>query len=371
PTELSRSVVKLISETFEFLSVTVWLAGPDRTSLLFGASTNLTSAQTADATRDAGDVCAVLTDIQNLGRPAVLGKETASVANNIRVLNPETFEKGGQPVCIPLLSGGEAVGLILAADRVNGRPVSIEDLDLLGCIANQVAGSFRNMEMAQSLIQNKEIQAFQAMSAFFVHDLKNTASTLSLMLDNLKKHFGNPEFREDCLRGLGRSVSHIDELLKRLADLRHELELKPADLDLNSLVSTTIESLPSLKQTTVEQNLGQLPKVSADPEQLRKVITNLLLNAREAVNGEGQIKINTTQQGSWAQLSISDNGCGMTRDFMDRSLFRPFQSTKKNGLGIGMFHTKTIVEAHRGRIEVESQLGQGTTFRVLLPVKRD
>src|SRR5207247_7003244 len=108
--------------------------------------------------------------------------------------------------------------------------------------------------------------------------------------------------------------------------------------------------------------------IQADPEQLQKVVTNLLLNAREALNGDGEIRVQTAQENGWVTLSVTDNGCGMSEEFMHRSLFRPFQTTKKSGLGIGMFHSKAIVEAHQGRIEVESSVGQGATFRVLLPI---
>ena len=67
-------------------------------------------------------------------------------------------------------------------------------------------------------------------------------------------------------------------------------------------------------------------------------------------------------------MSVSDNGCGMTPEFMDKSLFRPFQTTKQDGFGIGLFHSKMIIEAHHGKIEVDSRPGGGTTFRVILPM---
>jgi signal transduction histidine kinase len=94
----------------------------------------------------------------------------------------------------------------------------------------------------------------------------------------------------------------------------------------------------------------------------------LLLNARDAVGPEGEITIETTQNDSWAVVAISDNGCGMSQAFLNSSLFRPFHSTKKKGLGIGMFQSKMIVEAHRGRITVNSEPAVGTTFRVMLPL---
>jgi signal transduction histidine kinase len=75
----------------------------------------------------------------------------------------------------------------------------------------------------------------------------------------------------------------------------------------------------------------------------------------------------TGQRDGWVVLAVSDNGCGMSEAFMERSLFQPFHTTKQQGLGIGLFHSKMIVEAHRGKIEVESEEGKGSTFRVLLP----
>jgi len=105
-----------------------------------------------------------------------------------------------------------------------------------------------------------------------------------------------------------------------------------------------------------------------DAKQVENVITNLLLNAKEATPTNGEIRIETAKDEGWALLCVSDNGCGMTPDFMERSLFKPFKSTKKKGLGIGMFQAKTIVEAHGGRIEVQSAQGRGTTFRIWLPI---
>jgi signal transduction histidine kinase len=102
---------------------------------------------------------------------------------------------------------------------------------------------------------------------------------------------------------------------------------------------------------------------------MSKVVTNLVLNATEAVSGEGQVRIATDQTNGWAVLTVADDGCGMTAEFISRSLFRPFQTTKKNGLGIGMFQSKMIVEAHGGRITVASEPGKGTTFQVLLPMQ--
>jgi signal transduction histidine kinase len=169
------------------------------------------------------------------------------------------------------------------------------------------------------------------------------------------------------LQSVSRSVNHINDLVQRFGQLRNELELRKTETDLNALVAAAMADLENQKGLTLVKDLQPLPKILVDSEQLRKVVINLLLNAREAVNGGGEIRVRTAQENGCVLISVADNGCGMSPEFMRRSLFRPFQTTKKSGLGIGMFHSKTIVEAHLGRVEVQSQLNKGTTFRVLLP----
>jgi signal transduction histidine kinase len=208
------------------------------------------------------------------------------------------------------------------------------------------------------------------MSAFFVHDLKNTTSTLNLMLNNLPEHFNDPEFRADALRGISKTVAHINRLIGRLSQVRHELQIKPVDSDLNEVVARALAGWEAAAGVSLVKELLALPRISLDPEQMLKVVTNLVLNAREAVLPAGEIRIATAQSHGWVILTVSDNGSGMAPEFISRLLFRPFQTTKKNGLGIGLFQSKIIVEAHKGRVEVASQPGKGTTFRVFLPLPK-
>ena len=194
------------------------------------------------------------------------------------------------------------------------------------------------------------------MSAFFVHDLKNTASTLNLMLKNLPVHFDNPAFREDALRGVAKTCEHINHLISRLSLLRHDLQIRPAESDLNDIISRVLAGWSGAAGVTLVKNFRPCPRILLDQEQILKVVTNLVLNAAEAVSKGGQIVVETGQNNGWAVLSVADNGCGMAPEFLRRALFRPFQTTKKNGFGIGMFQSKMIIEAHGGRIEVESEL---------------
>jgi signal transduction histidine kinase len=170
------------------------------------------------------------------------------------------------------------------------------------------------------------------------------------------------------LRGTAKTVGHINHLIERLSHLRHELKIKPVEADLNAMITKALDGWEKTSAVKLIKDFGTLPKIFIDSDQLIKVITNLVLNAKEAVSTDGQIHIQTKQTNGAVLMVVSDNGCGMSPEFLNHSLFRPFQTTKKNGLGIGMFQSKMIVEAHKGRLEVESKPGHGTTFRVYLPL---
>jgi putative PEP-CTERM system histidine kinase len=272
-------------------------------------------------------------------------------------------------MCIPLLRQKQLIGVLLLGDRVSGVAFPTQELDLLKCIGDQLTSNLRNIQMSQQLLQAKELEAFQTMATFFVHDLKNAAWTLNLMLQNLPVHFDNPEFRADALRAIGKTVTHINAITSRLGVLRHELKIKPAERDLNEVVKAALSGLNHAKPEAIVRDFKPLPKTLIDQEQLQKVIVNLVVNAIEASPTEGQVRVATEQTDGMVVLNVSDNGCGMTDEFMRQSLFRPFQTTKKHGLGIGMFQSRMIVEAHGGRIQASSKVGQGSTFQIFIPIR--
>jgi putative PEP-CTERM system histidine kinase len=368
--ELCRAVVQLVSEYFQALSVSIWLVVPERKQLLLGASTSFPEARANDLKPSSVDAGEVIRGVGQLQAPVDIEASHEPWAAALRRCAPHEFRTGGSRICMPLSAGGQLLGLMVLGDRVGGSSFTVQDLDLVKNLGGQAAASLLNLQLAERLVQAREMEAFQSMSAFFVHDLKNTASTLSLLLQNLPVHFDNPEFREDTLRGVSSTVAHINGLIQRLSSLRQHLETRPVESDLNAVVTGALENLPLPPEVQLRTTLAPLPKMSLDPAQLREVVTNLVINAREALEGRGEIRVETRRENSSVVLSVLDNGPGMTREFVDRSLFRPFQSTKKNGIGIGMFQCKTIVEAHRGRIDVESEPGQGTAFHVRLPLPR-
>jgi putative PEP-CTERM system histidine kinase len=279
-----------------------------------------------------------------------------------------SISQGGNRICIPFLAADRLLGLSVLADRVDAAPYTPEELDLLECIGNQAAAGLLNLRLSGELVLAKQLKAVQTMSTFFVHDLKNVVSSLSLTLDNLPDHFDDPLFRQDALRGISATVNRINHLIGRVSVLRNRIDVKPVESDLNQLV---LEALAGLNWLREVELLHPLPKISIDPERIQNVVTNLLLNAREAVGKGRQVRVQTGQRDGHAVLAVADNGCGMSPAFLRDSLYRPFHTTKKEGLGIGLFQSRMIVEAHRGGIQVESEPGKGTTFLVILPLPRE
>jgi putative PEP-CTERM system histidine kinase len=369
-TALGTIAARLISESFDALSVSMWLYDEQGERLIRVSSTSsVEQAQSDDAISPIAGKELNSAELVKLSRPFDLGRAKEKWARDLMERSSGQFRAGGSPICVPLIEGEHFLGAIVVADRVRGLGYSAEEMDLLKCIGEQVAASLLKLRLTEEIMEKKELEAFQTMSAFLIHDLKNAASTLGLMLENLPTHFDKPAFREDALRGIGSAASRINDLINRMNALRHELRLKPAELDLNHVVTEALANLNGTLDTSLVTKFDQIPKISADPQQLQSVFTNLLFNARDAVGMNGRITVETATHGQWVALSVSDNGCGMTEQFIKNSLFRPFRSTKKKGLGIGMFQSKTIVEAHHGKIHVESELGVGTTFRVMLPLK--
>lgn len=367
--EICSAVTKMVSDTFGVPCVAIWLPDETREDLLLGGSTVFSERDITVSIMDKKARAEFTKAMQDQEEVIDFEKSEKDWAIHLKESHSGYFRRTRIRYGVSLLAGNEFVGIMTLNEKLTREEFSHEDVDLLKTITGQAAVSILNVKMSERLGQAKEMEAFQTMSAFFVHDLKNLASKLSLTMQNLPLHFDNPEFRVDALRAISDSVAKIDTMSSGLSLLRQKIFLQPAEVDLNELVCSTLTTMNGCK-APITQGLHPLPKCPLDSEQMQKVVTNLILNANEALGSGGEIYIATERINGWIVLSVSDNGCGMSKEFIEKSLFHPFKTTKKQGMGIGLFHSKMIVEAHRGRIEVESEEGKGTTFRVLLPIDK-
>lgn len=365
-----RAVTHWVSETFSTLAVSLWCFDPAKEQLTLGGSTSLPASTASPAAAGAG-ACSpdeLARALRDLRAPVNIDLTKDAWAETLRQLQPSVFPNGGNRVAVALHAGDDLLGILIIGDRVGGVPFSAEDFDLLKCAADQIASGLLGLQLSRQRVQSKELEAFQTMSAFFVHDLKNTASTLTLTLRNLQQHFSDPAFREDALRAVGKSVQHLNDLIARLTRLRQEWRVQTTPGSLEAVIETAIVAAGQDPKVQVTKEFSNVPPVLVDAGQMEKVIVNLILNARDAMPEGGGILVSTVRQDPWGVVSVRDQGCGMSPEFVRKSLFRPFQTTKRNGLGIGMFHSKTIVDAHGGRMEVETAPNQGTTVRVFVPL---
>lgn len=288
----------------------------------------------------------------------------------------ELFNQTGATVITPLIANRELEGMLILPAKQNGETYTNEDFDLLNAISGQAALALLNARAGQELILSREMESFHKFSAFVIHDLKNSISMLSMLLANAQGNLNNPQFQSSALETIDQAVRKMKTLVDKLSSPPEGSTLVLRQTDLNQLLQRSarelkLELMPNLK---LEWQLGQLPSVNCDPAQMEKVIQNLLLNAMEAMPKGGRIMVATELvvppgQAQEVRISLSDNGVGLSPEYLHTRLFQPFSSTKKSGLGIGLFQSKEIVEQHGGRIWVESAQGKGTTFHISLPLE--
>jgi putative PEP-CTERM system histidine kinase len=283
--------------------------------------------------------------------PGAAGDEGAFLADN------------GLLFAVPLFHNGRLEGVLLL-----GRPLSsaesyyYEDFDLMKTLGRQASSAILNLRLSDELSRAREMEAVGRISAFVLHDLKNLVSTLALVIDNAQEHLDNPEFQEDMLLSLGGTVTRMRGLMTRLKKLEEKHDLRREPVDLLDLAGSVAKQL-GFGQVSVS---GKEAVAHADPEETGKVLLNLLLNAVEASGGVGSVSVEVGSDDS-AWVRVSDQGCGMSAEFLRTRLFKPFSTTKEKGLGIGLYQCRQIVKAHGGRIEVLSEEGKGSTFTVMLP----
>src|SRR5688572_356011 len=222
--------------------------------------------------------------------------------------------------------------------------------------------------------ESRQFESFVRLSAMLTHDLKNAIEGLSLTVSNMERHFDNPQFRTDALKGLTNATDKLKAIVARLSRPLTSLSgehKRPTNTDLVPILKrvSAMTAEPMRTKHTIVLCLPENVYALADAARIEEVIENLVLNALEAMvqpGGSLTIEAGYTTSGA-PSFSISDTGPGMSRNFIDNRLFRPFATTKKNGIGLGLYTCREVVRASGGTIDVQSVEGAGTTFRVVLP----
>lgn len=272
-------------------------------------------------------------------------------------------------LCAPLLSGQELVGFMFLGKDLSGEPYREDDHQLLSAVCTQAAVQIKNIRLAEDLATARELETFHRMSSFVMHDLKNLTNSLSLISQNAR-YMDRPDFQHDAIKTIDGTVLRMKGLIGRLSSVSVNSELKKEKTDICRLIDKLPENPfdGQSKNISVRKEIGELPVIMADSHAVEMVLVNLFNNACDAIEKEGEILIAASVDNGEVRIAIEDNGKGMSGEFLQSSLFKPFKTTKKGGFGIGLFQCKTIVEGHGGRIDVTSTEGKGTRVEVVLPV---
>lgn len=256
--------------------------------------------------------------------------------------------------------------VVLARSPAVGRHFNWEDCDLLKTTGTQAASHLAQHAASQALAEARQFEAFNRLSTYVVHDLKNLISQLSLVVSNSAKHRNNPLFMENVISTVENSVSKMNRLLARLregvqSDTRRMV-------DLAKLLEEVVRDAQAAKPAPILECDARDIAVTADRDRLASVMGHVIRNAQDATSENGNVTVRLHRLNGHAVVEVEDNGCGMDETFIRARLFRPFQTTKGNsGMGIGVYEAREFVRSLGGDVQVESKPGQGTIFRIYLP----
>jgi signal transduction histidine kinase len=207
-----------------------------------------------------------------------------------------------------------------------------------------------------------------------VHDIKNISFRLRLLLSNLEDHWEDPEFRRTVRELLASTAERLETIVGRFAAHEGGVLIKVA-LDVNGLLRGVAERPArrgrAARSARRKLALGAVPRIWGDPFYLGDAFASLLENAFEAAGPEGTVLVRSHAGGTARRprvlVEIVDNGAGMTPEFLRDRLFKPFETTKPGGVGLGLSTASQIVRFHRGTLRILSHPGGGTLVRLSFP----
>jgi putative PEP-CTERM system histidine kinase len=267
---------------------------------------------------------------------------------------------------IPLIVHDELVGFVVLARPRTAIQMNWETRDLVKTASRQAAGFLAQMQATEALLEARKFDAFNRMSAFVVHDLKNIVTQLSLMLKNAERLHANPEFQQDMLLTVQSSLDKMKRLMLQLRE-----GATPPGASAGVELVPIVERLQAMAQARGrELGLRQLERLATrgHGERLERVLGHLVHNALDATAGGGEVWMAVTREAGQVHVEVGDTGIGMTDEFVRSRLFRPFSSTKASGMGIGMHESLQYVRELGGTIDVDTRAGAGTRVGVRLPL---
>ena len=269
---------------------------------------------------------------------------------------------------IPLLQEDDIVAFVVLTKAKVTRQLNWEDHDLLKTVCLQLANALALSHASDALSRSRQFEAYNRLSAFLVHDLKNLVAQVCLIVKNSEKHKYNVEFIDDSIDTLKNIIFKMDHLLSQLK----KEQLTTHNQSLINLVDiikdVAIQQNANKPNLQLITNLDNI-EIVGETQKITAIFSHLVQNAQEATADDGFIKVILSTDNQEAIIKIIDNGTGMDNKFIAERLFKPFDTTKGNaGMGIGVYEARDYIMKHDGSCNVESALGVGTTFIIKLPL---
>ncbi len=235
---------------------------------------------------------------------------------------------------------------------------------------NQMSHNLKEKEkLEMQLLQSNKLATVGQLAAGIAHEINNPLGNISLYTQMLLKRGKNTEAQEK-LTVINDEANRAAEIVKGLLDFARQSEPRLSNIDINNEIVKVLSILkPNLKDIRVNTDIAPLPFILADGGQIQQVIMNLLKNSIQSISENGEITLKTIAKDNNVEIIVSDNGCGIPKENLGR-IFDPFFTTKEpgEGTGLGLSISYGIIKRHNGTIEVESEVGKGTTFTIKLPV---
>lgn len=285
-------------------------------------------------------------------------------------LSPWCYEDSKVWLIVPLFHLNHLEAFVVLTQPRAPRKLNWEDHDLLKTVGMQLANALALNKASEALASNRQFETYHRLSAYLVHDLKNIAAQMALIVKNADKHKRNPDFIDDTVDTLKHAVSKMQHIIEQLKQGKtSNIATTAVNLvDVVKRIQSQHNGSPALQ---IETKLTEC-LINTDQAKLISVISNLVQNAQDASQKpDGIVKLVLSSTADYAVIQIIDNGTGMTSTFIAERLFKPFDTTKGNaGMGIGAYEARDFVLKSSGHIDVESQPDKGTTFTLQLPLTK-
>ncbi|MEW5757398.1 MAG: XrtA/PEP-CTERM system histidine kinase PrsK [Pseudomonadota bacterium] len=275
---------------------------------------------------------------------------------------------------VPLMHHDDLYAILLLKQPRADIDFNWEDRDLLKTAGRQAAGYLALVQTTQSLFEARQFEAFNRLSAYVVHDLKNVVAQLSLVMKNAEKHRSNPAFIDDAFATVDNAVNRMTKMLSQLRKDRGAMVAHVEKVNVAKVLAAVCQHRGQQRPVPqlIMAGAAEACCVKADTARLHAVLEHIVQNAQEATADDGWVKVDLASADTTVTITVSDNGCGMDQAFIRDRLFKPFDTTKGNaGMGIGVYEAREYIQGLGGKITVDSIPGQGTSFIIALPACLD